>query len=190
MTKPNHSPPTIKSEYVTQSPLLQLHIQTAGFKCELCDQKFQLKSYLIQHVTESHNLSIGTVKSEETFELTNHPRAKHDERQFQSNVNAQSSAYQNNSTCHQKMHSNETPFQCNVCRKVFKTHGILTEHMFCHSNIRSFPCSLCEKSFKFRFKLELHQRNHSDETQFHCNLCQQSFKFRFRLKLHQRIHSD
>eukprot|EP01083_Nonionella_stella_P267517 903686_1 len=43
---------------------------SAAFRCEFCDQEFNLKGNLVRHVTESHKLlSDRPVKSEETFSV-------------------------------------------------------------------------------------------------------------------------
>eukprot|EP01083_Nonionella_stella_P005485 15849_1 len=129
MTKPNHSRPTIKSEYSNQSSSIQPRIQTAGFKCDLCNSEFQLKNNLIQHVTESHKVSIDIVKTEEASEFIDHRNSNSDEGEIQSNLNGETPKSQNDFTSRQQTNSDERQFQCNICKKTFKTHGNLIVHI-------------------------------------------------------------
>eukprot|EP01083_Nonionella_stella_P099191 278892_1 len=48
----------VKPEPSMQNQRRLPQILTVGFKCEVCSQTFQMKDHLIQHVSESHQLSV------------------------------------------------------------------------------------------------------------------------------------
>eukprot|EP01083_Nonionella_stella_P073525 198915_1 len=61
MTEPSNSRRKIKQEETSQD----FFGIPRRLRCEICDQEFQLKDHLIQHVIEVHQMSIDNVKSEE-----------------------------------------------------------------------------------------------------------------------------
>eukprot|EP01083_Nonionella_stella_P310513 1103369_1 len=63
MSEPNHSRNIIKSEQTDRQDLPPSSSQTwsVAFKCEFCDKEFHLKDHLIQHVSESHQLSLNNI---------------------------------------------------------------------------------------------------------------------------------
>eukprot|EP01083_Nonionella_stella_P158371 515449_1 len=66
MADRDNSGTTVKLEDTSKCFSTIPHTLPFGFRCEFCNEKFQFKDRLIQHVAESHQLSIGTVKLEET----------------------------------------------------------------------------------------------------------------------------
>eukprot|EP01083_Nonionella_stella_P081241 223678_1 len=173
MGDPYPNEPTIKTEEISKNQRIPRQIRSNAFKCEFCDEKFNLKDHLIRHVTEVHKSALTTVKLEppisESISTLSHNHI----------------ANQKNSIDHPIQQNNKIKFKCNICKKLFANRSTLMTHKVSHSDKRPFECNLCEKTFKSQADLKMHHRIHSDEIQFVCKLCGKSFKFQGGLTEHE-----
>ena len=126
------------------------HMQTVhqGFKCEVCDKKFQWPGYLRTH----HNM----VHKKQTFPCHNCDQIFAHTRYLRKHL----------TSAHQVIQNGRNGYKCDICNKLFSENGYLTIHKKTvhgppeSKNDEANRCVFCtNKQFKTKYDLRRHLRN-------------------------------
>lgn len=147
-----------------------VHSKNKPFKCTECNQSYQFKCYLVQHVNEKH---LG------------------EKRKRVSHLCVLCGKTVNSSTAmvyHMRVHNDENPFRCNFCPKKFNSSAHLKVHERSHTGEKPYKCEMCEKSFSTSNILKKHVRTHTGERPYKCQICGKAFAQSGVLKTHMVVH--
>ncbi|XP_039951107.1 zinc finger protein weckle-like isoform X2 [Bactrocera neohumeralis] len=135
------------------------------FSCPQCDQKFERKGSLGNHIRNDHKFA-RTLVCEECGEAL---RTKKQLKQ------------------HMLTHTDYTPFVCKECGKSFKEKYRLKRHLETHGD--KLICTECGKQLSCRATLRSHMLVHSDKMPHKCDYCGRAFKRAKTLKYHLIAHT-
>jgi KRAB domain-containing zinc finger protein len=133
--------------------LLEKHIQrihNKSFPCPICQEKFEVKSRLDDHLMSSHHDKVLNCSRCSSIFLT--------EKDLQG---------------HLKGHYNNVLYTCDRCGKVFKLKILLDKHMAFHNSPRPYQCESCSMCFKLPSALRAHKRTHKT---YKCMSCDKEFR--------------
>jgi hypothetical protein len=137
------------------------------FACDTCEQSFDSKS-----------------------KVENHVRIVHQERELQGQKCEKSLG--NNSQLKIQTKEDSKPFQCKICQKVFSLDKRLQLHTkIVHEEIKPFQCDVCHKSFGHKNSLKFHIGIvHHPTKPVTCQVCQKSFSCSRYLTVHTKAVHD
>ena len=168
-----------------------------AFSCNICDEKFNLKSALRIHKKLEHTQRDSSVKcdichkeSKDKSRLRTHMIVVHSERRFKCQECDAVFATAGNLKYHESTHRSERPFLCEQCPKAFKCASVLKGHIkqvHCNDAVN---CPVCDKMIKNPSYLRSHVRSHSTERPFQCSVCAKRFRTSVLLKTHQKSHIE
>lgn len=116
------------------------HADYKPFRCEICNQRFKLKSHLKQH---------SVVHSEE--------------KPYPCTICDYRAKLPETLRKHYVTHTPEKPYQCPTCTYRCKLKEKLKRHLLIHSNYRPFKCQQCEYACKTKELLKKHLIVHTRE---------------------------
>ncbi|XP_047039519.1 PR domain zinc finger protein 5-like isoform X1 [Helicoverpa zea] len=136
-----------------------------GFKCALCDTKFNTYLRLSIHMN-TH------------YEFTNNV------------CEICGLSYINRQSLSSHVHSQHREKKCSQCPAIFLTSAARTKHLRQAHGVRNLKsyCNLCSKTFRYSYLVRAHKVKEHDlqrET-FSCSLCEKTFWSSINLKLHVR----
>lgn len=174
--------------------------------CDVCNKSFRLKSRLINHIRNAHNLLIET--DNQIIRLSNGKFqcpvcTKEFRRKLNANQHFITHVSEKNLNCdkcefkcytktqldvHKIKHIKR--FCCEICSKMFSYKFQLETHVQgVHYNIRPFPCRICGKTFKTRYNHGSHMAQHKDIRNFQCPYCPRKCRKSYDLRIHIRTHT-
>ncbi|XP_020716175.1 zinc finger protein 99 isoform X2 [Ceratitis capitata] len=136
------------------------------FKCKSCNEAFQNKTLMTQHLKSKHGNKETFVCEECGEVIIGSIRTLRD---------------------HMLTHTNYAPFECNVCGKCFKLKTRLKRHMDIHGE--KHICNECGLQLSSRATLYHHSFVHSDAMPHKCDYCGRAFKRSKTLKNHLILHT-
>ena len=159
-------------------------IETSSFRCSICDEYFEGRDSLMQHIDTVH-LHVGKYKCGECGERF-----------------VGKAAYD----AHCLSHTRDS-FVCNICRRTFKCKTTYENHLRLHSQQKqtvnhhylqqqhreqSLSCHICDQVFLTKVELRHHLLMHASETpSFQCHVCGKAFERSDMLNRHvQDSHGD
>ena len=154
------------------SHIIDHHGPVLAYKCQLCDEQFELMVALTSHLTGVHGVVQPPHQCSECYEAF---------------------YYESLLKQHMRVHGDDA-FTCTVCAKKFGFHGSLKQHMAVHTGGKTrgnkeFSCFTCGKCFSLKSMLTAHERIHSGEKPFVCNTCGRAFRQQIHLIQHIRTHT-
>lgn len=182
-------------KFLTSKKNLRLHMSIhsgeKNFICEICGQRFRLKSFLNRHrqchLPKAHNCGICGKTFSHYTRLALHQRS-HTERKFQCDVCGKLFSQKPHLNTHMFIHNNKKNFQCEDCGKCFFTKGNLNVHSFVHTGLKKYECNECGKGFPVQSRLKLHMLVHTGEKSYQCEECGKQFKYKISLNNHTLHH--
>ncbi|KAL4707532.1 hypothetical protein ACJJTC_000284 [Scirpophaga incertulas] len=165
---------------------LKYHLNTyhkEHFICEFCDQKFNMKSILINHIddcqTRKRNYQCDQCSSSFNFleELTIHIKVRHDkeiidcnlcEKKFLSSIKLQIHNLKVHSGL--QMKRMRSILNCPICKIHCISKKKLMQHIKIHGTNIKYPCAECLIDFKNVNKLHAHMRLHYEDV-IQCESC-------------------
>ena len=177
-----------KSDLVKHS---RAHSKEKPFQCELCDQKFSLKSSLKVHIMSHKG---GRFQCEECaykaaqksillIHLLTHSGVKPhkcDSCKF-------STATKGNLIAHQRSHSGEKPYACTRCSYKSAHSSHLTVHTRKHTGVKPYACSECSYQAAQKGHINSHTLTHSGAKPFQCEHCSYRTGIKGSLTRHLKI---
>ena len=170
-----------------------IHCQNrqAVYVCQYCENTFNTKSSLKNHLEEMHATStnISSNQEQETHickfcklsfiiaeELESHllqhlhdnvkeePTGDNVQEKFNHFCVECQKGFIHLGTLrnHMQTHAGNLPFQCKTCKKQFVHAGRLKKHMKLHSQKWPYECKVCAKRFKNLKSLKKHRANHNN----------------------------
>ncbi|XP_013105184.1 zinc finger protein 135 isoform X2 [Stomoxys calcitrans] len=145
---------------------------TQAFQCPKCFEPFQNPQPLLQHLAESHNISVFLCQiCQQTFPTSN------DFKLHKRSICSKSTS----ATC----------VNCPFCGKAFSSTLKLKQHLrIVHTQNKKHICQLCDKQFSTLDHLKKHVLSqHQNERKHICHICSKSFSQSCHLKQHLAIHT-
>lgn len=137
-----------------------------GFRCRLCQQKFDTKEKRKLHYEEEH---LG----ESPFICTDCGKG----------FSSKSGLYG-----HRQLHKTDQPSTCPYCEKIFNRRDSYHEHILIHVGPRH-RCPHCPKEFVQRSNLVRHIRIHTGQKPYTCTFCDKRFSDKGACNSHIRVHT-
>ncbi|XP_058795928.1 zinc finger protein 845-like [Phymastichus coffea] len=200
---------TVPSEKKIYRKLID-RVSYSSYNCDFCDQVFECKPYLRQHIKNECSQKepfsckgcwrkynrLDTLQRHEKYECTNNVRkfiCDH------CGYRARRKTHLNTHmiTRHLKVVKaidkpdysiSDGIFKCDNCQKTYTRMDTLRRHLFyeCGTN-RKFSCKQCNASFKRQYHLTLHVKNRHSAKQFiNCSNCDKIFTTRRGLEYHRK----
>uniref|UniRef100_A0A1B6DKE9 C2H2-type domain-containing protein n=1 Tax=Clastoptera arizonana TaxID=38151 RepID=A0A1B6DKE9_9HEMI len=190
-----------------------------GFRCELCDQEFDLHRDVISHRNEKHRKEDGKFycdKCDKKY-VDYHPYLIHIRSYHQEGLINEKEENSNGAICQEcgktfkkpdglkthlmlihnldggtkreKLKPQEKNFICDICGKRFSFGCLLRDHINLHTGAKPYFCQSCGRSFAQKASLKQHTRTHGSVRPFKCPECSQGFFSKGDLKKHVRKHT-
>jgi hypothetical protein len=135
--------------------------------CNLCPQKFSVKSKLVRHV-----------------------KTVHDKFRIQCNLCSKKFTQNNQLVVHIKSFHEQIKIPCNLCPMKFNVKQSLVRHInSVHDQIR-FHCNLCSQTFSEKRKVVRHVKTVHEKIKIQCNLCPKKFSQKRHLVAHIKSFHD
>ncbi|XP_073966165.1 uncharacterized protein [Choristoneura fumiferana] len=167
-----------KKKNFTDVPLNDSKTITVVFKCDKCNETFDIKSDLEKH--------IDTHKYDDDSTTEKHEPITHN------NIhNVYKSAFTSKSSLnyHKKTHTKEKSFKCNYCEFSCTQKESLTRHIRTHTGQKLYTCNVSSSSFSDKSNLADHEKTHTKERPHKCNLCNYACIQKHNLTRHIRMHT-
>lgn len=189
---------------------------TVTYKCNLCEEIFQWKSYLFSHILKHENYvcscgeGIGLLTPlhrhvyhhrmkqscqceicgktyRRMSQLKPHLRDHYNkERKHECETCGRTFVRPNELRKHKMRHKGEKPHVCDKCGTAFLDSHALKRHENTHTDNKPFQCKVCKKDFRVRDNLQVHMRIHTGEKPYKCSKCPQAFNHNVSLKNHKK----
>lgn len=173
------------------------------FICEVCREKFNKVSLIIDHYIKVHAYNQKNIKPyacdkcEQKFStlslLLQHLKYHSKDRSKMCPICGKSFITSNDLMSHQYTHLNRRNYKCNECSKAFNTNKNLRTHILVVHTDRSlwrYHCTVCDKRFPQKSNFDQHSRRHTGDKQHVCHICQKSFISNSEMKRHILLHSN
>ena len=161
--RPHEKNFTPKSSLKLKSP----YNSFSTFSCNLCKEKFAIRSLLKRHIESVHKTGISCSFCPQKFTLKQTLRR------------------------HIKSEHDKSEFTCYLCSKKFRLkHGLVSHIQYVHDQIK-VECHLCPQKFTTKQSLVRHIKSVHDQITIQCNLCPQKFTQKESLKMHiKAVHEQ
>ncbi|XP_041470859.1 histone-lysine N-methyltransferase PRDM9-like [Lytechinus variegatus] len=163
------------------------------FKCKECNQIYNRKSALRQHLSEFHGHRCRICLAKLT------PCEKHKKTQQASTKNGphagktlvvSSAPEEPKDMLGKTTNYYERPFKCRYCSNRYSTRNSVKAHeREQHTGDLFFKCPHCEKVFGREYRLIDHLRTHEENRMYRCTLCPRTFASESALNNHQGEHN-
>lgn len=173
------------------------------FVCEVCNEKFNKVSIIIDHYVKAHMYNQKSIKPYtcdkcehkfSTLSLLHQHLKYHDkDRSKMCPTCGKSFITSNDLISHQYTHFNRRNYKCNDCSKAFNTNKNLRTHILVVHTDKSlwrYHCTVCDKRFPQKSNFDQHSRRHTGDKPYICHICQKPFISRSELKRHIQLHSN
>ncbi|XP_075159958.1 uncharacterized protein LOC142233061 [Haematobia irritans] len=149
------------------------HSNSLAFPCPKCLEQFNNPQPLLQHLAESHNLTVLVCpKCQQSFSSSNDLKL-------------------HKNACN-KVISKTISINCPYCTKAFSSTVNLKQHLrIVHTRLKKHICLLCDKQFSTLDHLKKHVLSqHQNERKYECDICSATFSQLCHLKQHLAIHKS
>lgn len=187
----------LKNHFFEQHSAVYCHEPKTGFACFLCNQSFETREDMLQHLRAPRLQVYPCDLCREVFsaagKLQKHKDSVHVGQTGESyGCNQCEKVYEKlTSLNHHKyiMHNKSVVFHCDICNRDFHRKTFFTEHMNAHKGIKPYFCEVCNASFARKNNLRQHTRVHSGERPYKCPVCPKSYMFTTDLRRHSYNHT-
>lgn len=181
---------------------MRAHEGTTKYKCEICDEAFELSSLANQHkfLHPEENPFLCEICGKHYFS-SNKPSSHCHNAHYEA-ITGSSLSYdcaecgkryttalglkKHRLTKHEKA---DLSVICETCGKRLSSKEKLKYHIRTHTGFKPHRCLICPKAFSKKEHLVEHVRIHTGEKPFLCKSCGRGFAQRTPLKVHEKIHS-
>ncbi|CAG2103529.1 unnamed protein product [Medioppia subpectinata] len=171
------------------------HKNSKPFVCVVCKATFFANLSLLNHLSQTHQMSAFACDSCDYKTRTKHHLIQHmithsKDRPYKCHFKGCNKSFKRKFELirHNILHKKR--FQCKECNESFKDNPSLLNHLSLKHKISLFECDLCCYKTKIKHHLIQHMVTHSNERPFGCHIhgCNQTFKRKDMLIRHERLH--
>ncbi|XP_063370748.1 zinc finger protein OZF-like [Cydia amplana] len=179
----------------TESDTDELYAREKEPICDLCGEKFSLKSDLLKHVMD-HIHSPSSAEQEgsgHSYAFAGQWTQEHERALCRKHAIRDCCVRLERLQHHEALAANDTQ---NITQtdtesdteESFASNSGLNGHIRIHPGFRPYLCDVCKKGFRTRTSLKIHTRIHSGEKPYTCKICGKSFASKSGLNEHIRTH--
>lgn len=166
------------------------------FECDLCDEIFETKEDIIEHMQEHtdpkkrYRCNFCGKMYLKKSDYVKHCTLHADYRPFKCDVCDKSFAQKKTYRNHMILHRERKPYQCPKCLRSYCHNYDMKKHLQTHDNAKPYGCDICKKRFAHNVSLTRHLRSHAGERNYECCICLKSYKQSCHLTRHMKIHTN
>ncbi|CAG2103527.1 unnamed protein product [Medioppia subpectinata] len=185
----------LPSETALETHSNKYHKNSKPFVCVVCKATFFANLSLLNHLSQTHQMSAFACDSCDYKTRTKHHLIQHmithsKDRPYKCHFKGCNKSFKRKFELirHNILHKKR--FQCKECNESFKDNPSLLNHLSLKHKISLFECDLCCYKTKIKHHLIQHMVTHSNERPFGCHIhgCNQTFKRKDMLIRHERLH--